>query len=164
MLNFQCVLKSDYSLVCKLLWYAQHLWRILLNWSRTPKGKSPERPQNSTLQLYHHAVFFNRPSWRSASFRDSSVAPRPENCTDIPWGLKPVGLGSEQVLLMSFWTSAWMESWMLCEGILRVNFFSVGDVAAGIVTVLPVGMNGLGSLVKTLLIFSKPLARGLVGE
>lgn len=47
-----------------------------------------------------HKFSFRSPSFRRASRRASSVEPRPENCTVMPWGLKPAALGREPVRLL----------------------------------------------------------------
>lgn len=53
--------------------------------------------------ILHHKFSFRRPSLRRASRRASSVEPRPENWTVMPWGLNPTALGSEPDHFLASW-------------------------------------------------------------
>lgn len=59
----------------------------------------------------HHKFSFRRPSLRRASRRASSVEPRPENWTVIPWGLNPTALGSDPDRFLA----SWLQSGCRCS-------------------------------------------------
>ena len=94
----------------------------------------PRRP----LAL-HHKFSFRRPSFRRASRRASSVEPRPETWTVIPWGLNPTVLGREPDRFLA----AWPQS-----GCWRASL--LGRAGSGRkVTVFPVETKGPAWLLRT---------------